>query len=158
MTEKKPKLTGEHFYKFFQCPHWIWYDVYGDKTKKGEIPPLIEMIHKNGLKHEREVIQSRKFEEVKPELFRDLDEAFLSTLELMKQGKNIYHGVLMDEHWVGIPDLLEARPGKSKLGDHYYAVYDIKNSKDIKDEHKFQLVFYSLILEKIQGGRAGGGF
>src|SRR3989344_5654960 len=155
MTDKKLKLTGEHFYKFFQCPHWIWYDIYGDKTKKGEIPPLIEMIHRNGLKHDQEMIKGRKFEEVKPELFHDLDEAFLATVELMKQGKNIYHGVLMDENWVGIPDLLEARPVekgmKSNFGGHYYVVYDIKSGKEIRDEYKFQLVFYSLILERLQG-------
>jgi len=152
---KKPKLTGEHFYKFFQCPHWIWYDIYGDQTKKGEIPPLIQMIHKGGLKHEREMIKGRKFEEIKPELMRDLDEAFLTTMEMMKQGKNIYHGVLMDQNWVGIPDLLEARPVekgmKSNFGDHYYVVYDIKTGKEIRDEYKFQLVFYSLILERLQG-------
>ena len=155
ISKKDYKLTGEHFYKFFQCPHWIWYDIYGDQTKKGQIPPIIEMIHRSGLKHEQEIIKSRKFEEIKPDLFRDLDEAFLSTLELMKQGKNIYHGVLMDENWVGIPDLLEARPVekgmKSNLGDHYYVVYDIKSGKEIRDEYKFQLVFYSLILERLQG-------
>lgn len=148
---KKQYLTAEHFYKFFQCPHWIWYDIYGDQSKMGQTPPLIDMIYRGGLKHEKEVIKSRHFEEIKPELFRDLDEAFLSTLDLMKQGKNIYHGVLMDGHWVGMPDLLEARQGKSNLGDHYYVVYDIKNGKELRDEYKFQLVFYSLILEKIQG-------
>ncbi len=161
-AEKKDNkyiISGEHFYKFMQCPHWIWYDIYGDETKMGSIPPLIEMLQKNGLKHTREVIQSRNFEEIKPEIFRDLDDAFLATVELMKQGKNIYHGVLMDKHWVGMPDLLEARPlpkdqaGKSNLGDFYYVVYDIKNISDIRDEYKFQLVFYSLILEKIQGIR-----
>ena len=151
MPAKPYKLTGEHFYSFFQCPHWIWYDLYGDPSKKGQVSPLIEMIYRHGLRHEREMIKSRVFDEIKPELFKDLDEAFLSTLELMKQGKNVYHGVLMDTHWVGIPDLLEARPGKSKLGDHYYVVYDIKSSREIKDEYKFQLVFYSLILERIQG-------
>ena len=150
-NKKDYKLTGEHFYKFFQCPHWIWYDVYGDQAKKGKIPPLIEMIHQDGLKHEKEIIKSRKFEEIKPELFRDLDEAFLATMELMKQGKNIYHGVLMEGDWVGIPDLLEAREGKSNLGDHYYVVYDVKSGRDIRDEYKFQLVFYSLILERLQG-------
>ncbi len=151
MPDQKYKLTGDHFYKFFQCPHWLWYDIYGDQTKKGKIPPLIDMINRSGLKHQQEVLKSRKFEEIKPELFRDLDEAFLATLEMMKQGKNIYHGVLMDENWVGMPDLLEARPGKSNFGDHYYVVYDIKNTHDIKDEFKFQLVFYNLILERLQG-------
>ena len=153
MPEQKQKLTAEHFYKFFQCPHWIWYDLYEDQAKKKGVPPLMQMIYEDGLRHEKEIIASRKFEEINTALFKDLDEAFLATVELMKKGKNIYHGVLMSEHWVGIPDLLEARPGKSNLGDHYYAVYDIKNSKEVKDEHKFQLVFYSLMLEKIQGVR-----
>src|SRR3989338_2302379 len=161
MQKGKTKITPQHFYKFFQCPHWIWYDLYEDQEKKKATPPLMQMIYEDGLKHEREIIKSRKFEEVDPAMFKDLDEAFLATAELMKKGKNIYHGVLMDEHWVGIPDLLEVRPLselgdkklKSHFGDYYYVVYDIKNSKDIKDEHKFQLVFYSLMLERIQGVR-----
>ena len=157
VNTKNYKLTGEHFYRFFQCPHWIWYDVYGDQAKKGYIPPLIEMIHQRGLKHEKKMIKSRVFEEIKPELYKDLDEAFLATLELMKQGKNIYHGVLMDQHWVGIPDLLEARPvepgAHSNFGDHYYVVYDAKSTREIRDDYKFQLVFYSLILERLQGVR-----
>ena len=152
-------LTGEHFYKFFQCPHWIWYDVYGDKQKMGKTPALLDMIHQDGLKHERHVVQERhkdrKFEEIKPESYRDLDEAFVATLELMKKGVNIYHGVLMDAHWVGMPDLLEARPVEkgmtSVFGEHYYVVYDGKSGSELKEEYKFQLAFYSVILERIQG-------
>lgn len=161
-SKTKPyTLTGEHFYKFFQCPHWIWYDLYGDKTKMGKTPALMDMIHRDGLQHEAKAVASYAakhggtFEEIKPEMYRDLDEAFVATLELMKQGKNIYHGVLMDAHWVGMPDLLEARPVEkgmsSKLGDHYYVVYDIKSGIEMKDEYKFQLAFYSVILERIQG-------
>src|SRR5581483_8526515 len=71
----------------------------------------------------------------------------------MHQGKNIYHGVLMTEDWVGMPDLLEARPGKSHLGDFEYVAYDVQRSLELRDEQKFPLVFYSLILEKIQGTR-----
>ncbi len=163
MTDEKEKnyLTAKHFYRFFQCPHWIWYDIYGDPRKKGEIPPLMQMIFEDGLAHEGETLKKRSepFEEIKPDSYKDLDEAFWATLELMKQGKNIYHGILMNSHWVGIPDLLEARPvselrpgmGKSKFGDWYYAVYDIKSSREIKPENKFQLAFYSLILERVQG-------
>ncbi len=162
-TGQKYRITGEHFYRFFQCPHWIWYDLYGDQSKRGSIPPLMEMIYRDGLKHEKNVMRSRTFEEIKPESFKDLDEAFLATVELMKQGKNIYHGVLMDQHWVGIPDLLEARPLERgmksnfdyspRFGEagHYYVIYDVKSGHEIKDEYKFQLVYYSLILERIQG-------
>lgn len=149
-----PQLTGEHFYKFFQCPHWIWYDIYGDASHKREMSPLLELIYKGKVTNAQGVLhQHKKFEEIKPELYRDLEEAFLATLELMKQGKNIYHGVLMNGDWVGMPDLLEAKPGKSELGDWEYVVYDVQSSLDLRDEHKFPLVFYSLILERLQGVR-----
>lgn len=150
----KQPLTAEHFYKFFQCPHWIWYDIYADAKQKKHIPPLLDMIYKGKMiEAEKTLREHKKFEEIKPELFRDLDEAFLATLELMKQGKNIYHGVLMSENWVGIPDLLEARPGKSEFGEWQYVVYDAQSSLELRDENKFQLVFYSLILERLQGVR-----
>jgi len=158
----KPKLTAEHFYKFFQCPHWLWYDLYGEPGKKNEQPPLLQMIYQDGLHHETKLklLGSRQFKEIDPNLFKDLDEAFLATLELMKKGENVYHGVMMDEHWVGMPDLLEARSTKelgrgvkSNFGEHYYVAYDIKSSGELKDETKFQLVFYSLILERLQGIR-----
>ena len=151
---KIPKLYADHFYKFFQCPHWIWYDVYGDATRRKAIPPIIDLIYKGKMATASETLQEhKKFEEIKPELYRDLEEAFLATLEMMKKGKNIYHGVLMHEDWAGIPDLLEARSGKSDLGDWYYVVYDVQSSLDLRDEYKFQLIFYSLILERLQGVR-----
>lgn len=152
--EQKHKLTAEHFYKFFQCPHWIWYDIYGDSSQKREPSPLLDIIHKGKMPDTAGALRPhKKFEELKPEQYRDLEEAYLATLELMKQGKNIYHGVLMTEDWVGMPDLLEARSGKSNLGDFQYVVYDVQRSLDLKDEQKFPLVFYSLILEQIQGVR-----
>lgn len=152
--KKQPKLFADHFYKFFQCPHWIWYDIYADATKKKKTPAIMELIYKGKVSlNDGRIKEHKKFEEIKPELFRDLEEAFLATLELMKQGKNIYHGVLMHEDWAGIPDLLEARPGKSELGDFHYVVYDVQSSLDLRDEYKFQLVFYSLMLEHLQGVR-----
>ena len=158
---KQPKLTAEHFYKFFQCPHWIWYDIYGDAQKRKTIPPIIDLIYKGKTVAGDKLREYKKFEEIKPELYRDIEEAFLATLEMMRQGKNIYHGALMNEDWAGIPDLLEARPlpqgqgkqGKSDLGDWHYVVYDVQPTLELRDENKFQLVFYSLILERLQGVR-----
>ena len=156
----KPQLTPEHFYKFFQCPHWIWYDIYADAKKKKHIPPVLELLYKGKLANPSESIKKfKEFEQIKPEQFKDLEEAFLATLELMKQGKNVYHGVLMHENWSGIPDLLEARSfdsaqgERSAFGDWHYVVYDIQASLDLRDEYKFQLVFYSLMLERLQGVR-----
>src|SRR3989338_9327796 len=112
-SNKIQPLQAEHFYKFFQCPHWIWYDIYGDSSRKRTVPPLLDLIYKGkALDIKNSITKYKKFEEIKPELFKDIEEAFLGTLEMMRQGKNIYHGVLMSENWVGIPDMLEARPGK----------------------------------------------
>lgn len=147
-------LTAEHFYKFFQCPHWIWYDIYGDQSRKGAVPALLELINRGKTSAASSALKThKKFEELKPEAYKDLEEAHRATLELMKQGKNIYHGVLMHNEWVGMPDLLEARPGSSRFGPWQYVVYDAQRSLELRDEHKFPLVFYSLILETIQGVR-----
>ncbi len=157
--EQKQRLSATHFYKFFQCPHWIWYDIYADSSKRNEVSPLLDIIYKGKMQDAVGSLGAhKKFEELKPEQYRDLEEAYLATLELMKQGKNIYHGVLMTEDWVGMPDLLEARPGHSSLGDFQYVAYDVQRNLELKDEHKFPLVFYSLILEKIQGVRPAEAF
>jgi len=152
------KITGEHFYKFFQCPHWLWYDVYGEAKKRKEIPPIVEMVQRGKVKDEKRALGNFPFEEISPEAYKDLDEAFLATVELMRQGKNIYRGVLLHENWAGTPDLLEARSVaelgtgvRSRFGDYYYVAYDISNNPFISYGQKFQLVFYSVILNEIQG-------
>jgi len=151
---EKPRLTAEHFYKFFQCPHWIWYDLYADASRRKEPSPLLQMIYRGKAHNALSTVRDhKKFEELLPEQYQDLEEAYIATLTLMKQGKNIYRGVLMTENWVGMPDLLEARPGKSELGPWEYVVYDVQRTIDLRDEQKFPLVFYSLILEQIQGVR-----
>lgn len=156
-------LKSEHFYKFFMCPHWIWYDIYEDQKKHKHVPPILEMLYTGKIREPNSVLPTQEFIEIKPELYKDLDEAFFATVELMKQGKNIYKPVLMDGHWVGEPDFIERRPiselraldssVKSIFGDWYYVAYDIRNDPELKDEYKFPLVFASLILEKIQGCR-----
>lgn len=152
-----PKIHSKHFYKYFICPHWIWHDIYEDKEKHKHIPPLLNILYEGKIKNEKGVIKKWEFSEIDRGLYKDLDEAFLATLELMKQGKNIYRGVLLYEDWVGEPDFLEARPiselgvSKSNFGDFYYVVYDIRNDPELKNEFKFPLIFSSLILERIQG-------
>ncbi len=42
-------------------------------------------------------------------------------------------------------------PGKSNFGDFYYQPIEIKSSKEIHQEQKYQLVFYGIVLEQLQG-------
>ncbi len=121
------------------------------------------MLYSGKIREPNSVLPAKEFVEIKAELYKDLDEAFLATLELMKEGKNIYKPVLMTGLWAGEPDFIERRPiaelksidssAKSSFGDWYYVAYDIRNDPELRDEYKFPLVFASLILEKIQGAK-----
>jgi len=103
----------------------------------------------DGVIHEKDVVKDKKFEEVS---ILNPKEGFSKTLDLMKKGVElIYQGVLFHEDYIGRPDLLEKREGKSNFGDHYYVAIDIKSGKRLKVEYKTQMVFYSWLLEKIQG-------
>ncbi|MEE9525087.1 MAG: TM0106 family RecB-like putative nuclease, partial [Candidatus Woesearchaeota archaeon] len=74
------------------------------------------------------------------------------TVDLMKKGeKLIYQGVLIDDNLIGIPDFLEKKKGKSKLGNYYYQPIDIKSGLSAKEQYAMQVCFYCYLLEKIQG-------
>ena len=76
----KQLIKSEHFYKFFLCPHWIWYDIYEDQKKHKRVPPVLEMLYSGRLREPHSVLPSQEFVEIKPELYQDLDEAFLATI------------------------------------------------------------------------------
>ena len=147
---KTNKITSQTFYKYFLCPHWIWFEVWGDQKAKGEISALQQKLLEQGLHHEEEYIKDRT--DVVAVTAEDTDEAFLQTLEFMKKGADlIWQGRLESENWVGIPDLLERRKGKSKLGAWHYVPVDIKSSGSLKKEHRMQLILYAIMLERLQG-------
>lgn len=157
-----PRITATMFYKHLRCPHWVYWDTHGDEKDMAEVNELTQKIWEHGVIHEKNVIDNYgEFDEV-PE-YGDEDELFKRTLELMKKGSRIiYHGRLIDGAWVGVPDLLFRTTlplgRRSIFGDYIYEPYDIKSShlertEDVKDEYRFQLAFYALILEKLQGVR-----
>ncbi len=153
---KKPHLTSQMFYQYEFCPHWVWFDLFGDQSKKGELPELMEKLLEQGVVHEEEYIKKfikdKNFEWVKS---KNISQATKKTLELMKKGVDtIYQGALVGEfdgrEWVGRPDLLVRKKITSDFGDYYYEALDIKSSKSLKKAHKMQLTFYSLLLKKLQ--------
>lgn len=152
------KLTATHFYRFTACPLALWFDVHGDEKKK--LPPtdLDQMLWRRGIEHEKKILKKAGLKVVEAPTLDDQDEAAQATLDLMGRGKVIYQGTLIDGEWVGRPDFLEPEPGRSKLGPFVYAPVDVKAASEIRDEHRFQLVFYALILERIQGVRPKHGY
>jgi uncharacterized protein len=145
------RLTATDFYRFLQCPHWPYWERFGDKKDRRRLTADEEKRMNDGLIHEREIIAD-KFGEAETVPRKDDDTDVARTLELMRQGVPfIYQGVLRDGDWFGKPDLLERQEGKSVFGDWYYVPLDVKRSHEIKKEHKAQLMFYAILLERIQG-------
>lgn len=148
------RITEQSFYKYLKCPSWLVREA-----REGDLrEALMEKLQDDGLlrEHELELLKDREVEEVNLD---DLDEASLRTLELMRAGADtIYKGVLIEGRWVGRPDILEKVEGESALGDWYYVACDIKRSRHLKDEYKFQGCFYAELLAKIQGVKPVQGY
>ncbi len=153
MPKAKSKLTASMFYQYDFCPHWIWFDLFADKRKKGQMGELMEKLIEQGVAHEQEYIEDKSFVEVP---VGKTEDAARATMTLMEQGvETIYQGALVakiDERtWSGRPDLLVRKSGRSTFGDYYYEAVDIKSSRSLKTVQKMQLTFYALLLEHIQG-------
>jgi uncharacterized protein len=77
----------------------------------------------------------------------------------MREGhETIYHGALVDGHWVGNPDLLAKVEGSSRFGNYYYVAADLKRSREVRDDFKFQGCFYAELLQRIQGVKPTRGY
>ncbi len=152
-----PVISGSMFFKYDSCPHWVYFDRFGDPERKQKRSKFAEMLIELGLLHEDKVIEGRDYVEVKG---RGNAARFRQTLELMKQGTGlIYHGLLQAEGMVGEPDLLEKRVDRASVFGHYhYVAVDIKSAERLLDAHKYQLSFYGDLLEKVQGVRPLEGY
>lgn len=153
---KTVRITASMFYKHDSCPHWVYFDAYGNKKKMAKIPAFAEMLLESGVLHEKEVIAGLEYSEPKG---RSLVVRAKDTLRLMKEGvPRIYQGVLLTDEMAGIPDLLERRDDKpSDLGPYHYVAVDIKNTERLSDAHKAELSFYGDVLKAIQGRRPENG-
>jgi len=145
------RLRATDFYRFLQCPHWPYWERFGDPADRRPLTLAEEERLADGLEHEKRIVHDL-FLTAEDVETNSPEEGAKKTLELMKQGvPAIYQGWLLHDDWVGRPDLLERQPGKSAFGDWYYVPVDIKRAVHLKKEHKAQLTFYALILEKLQG-------
>lgn len=155
--KRKDYVTASDFYKFLTCPHWPWFDRFAtpeeQKLKREPTPGEIRRWD-DGYTHEEKVMkqlyEGKDVTELSPA--GDPKALFAQTLATMKQGPEfIYQGTLVDGDWQGRPDILVRTDGASKLGNWHYVPLDIKSSRELKGAHRYQLIFYSVLLEKIQG-------
>ncbi len=145
----KNTITATHFYNYVQCPTRVYLAYHGDLSQKLKASDFMEKKIKEGVAHEKSIVKTLKAAEIKEAA---PEKAFAKTLELMKRGVGlIYQGVLMSDNLVGRPDLLKKQKGKSRLGNYYYVIEDIKLGHHVKEEYKMQIAFYNHLLGKVQG-------
>ena len=148
-TNMSRQVTDKSFYQYLKCPSWLYFDIHHDEERPHD--PLMKKLQDDGLIEEmaREIVSDRPdLVEVTAE---DPEQAFEQTLAFMREGREtIYGGALLDKHWVGYPDVLERVEGRSNFGDYYYVAADIKRSREVRDDYKFQGCFYAELLERVQ--------
>lgn len=143
-------LTATDFYRYLQCPHWPYWERFGDPAERRSLTEFEEQRLADGLDHEARVVakiygDSTEVSAASPA------EGIAATRILMEQGVPvIYQGWLSDGEWLGRPDILERHEGESALGAWYYVPVDVKRAHELKKEHMFQLIMYALLLEKVQ--------
>lgn len=147
------RITPQLFYQYLTCPHWIWFDRFGDPAKRGETNEAQQKLLEQGVIYEgRYMAEFLKDRTVTTITATDEATAVSQTLKAMEAGvEAIYQGHLRTKYYEGIPDLLLRREGASKFGEWYYVPVDIKSSYDLKEDYKYQLVLYALMLGDLQG-------
>jgi uncharacterized protein len=150
-------ITGSMFVKYFTCPHWLWFDRFGDKEKRSEPSSFHEMLLERGLLHEEKMIEELEYVAVAG---GSKEDRLAQTRQLMADGEAlIYHGLIESDDLLGEPDLLERVEGKnSEFGNYHYVPIDIKSAERVSEGMRMQLSFYADILARVQGVKPRFGY
>lgn len=154
-------ITANDLYNLTKCAHRVYLDANGDPKEKSEVSPFVKLLWELGLQTERDYIATLGEGQIADLQALPLEIAAEETLRLMRDGVPlIYQGCLQDDDLVGRPDLLVKRDGASRLGPYLYEPIDIKAGKGweerdgkktkFKVHYAYQLLFYRLLLQKIQ--------
>ena len=145
------RLTGTHVYSYVKCPRLAALDLHRDRAERRPPHAWEEFAARRGRDYEAVFVAG--LEAIEPRYpARDFAAGSEATLQLLREGVGwIYQAVLQHGDRLGLPDLLRRLPGASALGDHHYEVVDVKTSGRARGDQILQVVFYSRLLEAVQG-------
>ncbi len=130
----------------------------GKRTRPQWSDPLLEILWKRGLEHERgyvAALESTHQPVVDLADVRDRDEAIARTLDTMRAGVDIIiQAALSDGRWYGRPDVLlkvDVHEKPSIFGAWAYEVADTKLARETRGGTILQLGLYCHLLELAQG-------
>lgn len=146
-------LRDRDLWRALQCPHWPYWEQFGDPTKRRPLTDEKERMIMGALAFEAKLVRvmAPGFQTVRTV---DAMQATRRTLALMRAGAiAIYHPVLLVEDEESRPTLLQRIEGKSQFGDWQYVAIRIKRSHFVRKEDLLLGAFDALVLEQVQGIR-----
>lgn len=151
-------LSATDLSNFLSCRHRTALEMaaaQGKRQRPQWHDPLLEILFKRGLEHEKNYVQSL---ESSGRLVLDLSDvkepgaAIARTLDAMRAGADvIVQAALGDDNWYGRPDVMMRVDAPSALCAWSYQVADTKLARETRAGTILQLGLYSELLSAAQG-------
>ncbi len=153
-------ITATHVYRYLLCEHSATLAFHGDPARRVNPHEGLRLMLELGNRHEADFVAEHCADWSTPRYpERDWGGGLEATLELMRKAvPGILQGVLLGPDRLGMPDLLRKEAGKSELGDHHYVAGDIKSSARPHTEQVMQVLFYTRLVEELQGRQPSYGY
>jgi predicted RecB family nuclease len=151
-------LSATDLSNFLSCRHRTALEMAeadGKRRRPKFDDPLLEIMFKRGLEHEKAFVESLRTESQHIIDLADIKEreaAIARTLDAMRAGVDlIVQGALSDGRWYGRPDVMRRIEKPSGLGAWSYEIDDTKLARETRAGTILQLGLYSEMLGVAQG-------
>ena len=153
-------LSATDLSNFLGCRHRTALDMaaaLGLRTRPYFSDPLLDVLMKRGLEHERAYVASLA---AAGHEIVDLSHLEKTTARLEPTARAMHEraavivqGALQHGRWFGLPDVMRRVEAPSKLGDWSYEIIDTKLALETRAGTILQLGLYSEMLAALQGAR-----
>lgn len=144
-------LRDRDVWRALQCPHWPYWEEFGDPTKRRPLTEEKERTMMGALAQEKKIVRVLAPGH-RPIRGKDQVQNARRTTSLMRHGAPwIYQPVLMAEDLLATPTLLQRVEGSSAFGAWQYVAVRLKRTHFIRKEDLLLGAFDAMLLEKLQG-------
>ena len=155
MTESvNERLTARTVASYIESPFEIHCNKFAPEHEKDEITEYQKLLFQRGKDHETQTVHQR-YPDITKLTYTNPEEGFKIVLESMVSGTELFHGIpiyYLPEGLYGSADIIEkSNDADSIFGNYHYAIKEVKLAKNIKEKHRLQGAFYTLMLGQIQG-------
>ncbi|MEQ1869722.1 MAG: TM0106 family RecB-like putative nuclease [Vicinamibacterales bacterium] len=157
-TDAGLTLSATDLSNFLSCRHRTALEMaeaLGKRQRPHWEDPLLEILFKRGLEHEKAYVQSLRVDGLKTVGLADVKDrvsALAQTLDAMASGADaVVQGALGDGRWYGRPDVMRRVAAPSRFGAWSYEIVDTKLARETRAGTILQLGLYSEMLAIAQG-------